>query len=200
MKYRLFVEDENYLVLLNPMSLVEIKMFVVENELPSILFCPPTKEFIEEVLIKFYGGVDNSNISERFKPFFERYKHVLNIPSSAFVPFDSNDYDVRPHELFTYYVSDQEVPLIITPYDVFHYKDCLSLIEEYGVVVDLPISEFFVDSFSENNNNKSESKIPLVLKVLNEEAYSYIILDGYRVVGDLRDAGVEHMEIKLLEI
>jgi hypothetical protein len=203
MKYRLFVESSEYLYLLNPMSLDEIKEFVVENEFPSILFSPTTKEIVSEILVGLYKPFleehDNS-IQERFKPFFERFRHVLNFEASTFVPFESDEYDIRPNELFTFYVSNQSIPLIITTYDVLNFRDALSAVEEHGEIVELPISEFFVDSFSENNNQKSEREIPLVLKVVNEDIYSYIILDGFRVVEDIRDSGMETMKIKLLSI
>lgn len=203
MKYRLFVESPEYLYLLNPMSLDEVKEFVVENNFPSILFSPTTDEIVSEVLLNLYKPFlegHDASIQERFKTFFERYRHVLNIEASAFVPFESDEYDVRPNELFTFYISNQSIPLIITTYDVLHYNDALSAIEEYGEIVELPISEFFLDSFSENNNQKSKIEIPLVLGVVNEEETHYLILDGFRVVEDIRNSGKETMKIKLLVI
>lgn len=199
MKYRLFVESPEYLYLINPMSLDEVKEFVVENNFPSILFSPTTDEIVSEVLVDLYRPYlekHNHSIQERFKTFFERYRHVLNIEASAFVPFELDEldgYDVRPNELFTFYVSNQSVPLIITTYDVLHYKDALDAVKEYGEIVELPISEFFVASFSENNNKKSEIEIPLVLKLVDDEYTHYIILDGFRVVEDSRNSGKETM-------
>ncbi len=203
MKYRLFVESSEYLYLINPMSLDEVKKFVVENNFPSILFSPTTEEFVSEVLIDLYKPFledHDKSVSERFKTFFERCKHVLTIPSSAFIPFESNEYDVRPNELFTPYVSAHTIPFIITTFDIFLYKETLGMVEEYGEIIELPISEFYKESFSENHNKKSEIEIPLVLKVMNEETFSYIILDGFKVVEDTYKSGMETMKIRLLVI
>lgn len=208
MKYRLLINDTaNYfssLYLLNSMTLEEVKSFVVENKFPSIFYAPKTDEFVEEIFGKLYSPYIKANRSNEDKItdsdyFFEKNKDQLDLESNSFRLFEdeNEEYDVRPNELFVRCSSNSSEALILTMDSVIPYKEALALVEKKGEFVEVSLHELYVESSTPDERINTKEVVPKVLKVINEESYFYIILDGYLYI---KKSAIERMETLLVNL